>query len=555
MRRTGVPSDGWRPDWSAVPADSEAHRLLLNRRVGYVGRVWFFLSLAFYVRNVALIAFMEGRTPPFAHPALVLHAMAGLLAAMQWLSCRGQKRSVAQLNLIDAGGLLGTMALYGGLTVAEARGFEHAVAVESAGAEVLLVGIIMVAIVLTHAIIVPATVRRMFWVSTAACALGAAAAYGVAQVGFPAELLAKKPWLPLNQAAYVAMWGVYTVAGATIAARVIHGLQQRVRDADEIGQYRLVEKIGEGGMGVVYLAQHALLRRPTAVKLLPTEHAGESAVKRFEQEVQLTSALTHPNTIAIYDFGRTSDGVFYYVMEYLDGLTLEDLVTHAGAQPPARVVHILVQICGALTEAHAAGLIHRDIKPANLMLTVRGGVPDHVKVLDFGLVKTQVASDGDAGLSMAGALVGTPAYLPPEAIANPLHIDSRSDLYALGAVGYFLLTGVQVFEAKTVVEICAHHLHSQPVRPSIRLGAPIPASLESLVLSCLAKDPADRPASASVLGQALAALGDVDPWSARDGQGWWDTQGASVRAAAMADRGKSSGSLSSTVAVDLRDRL
>src|SRR6185369_2637724 len=181
-------------------------------------------------------------------------------------------------------------------------------------------------IILTHAIIVPATVRRMFWLSAAAASLGPIAAYLVVVVGVPREILERKPWFPLNEAGYVAMWGFLTVAVSTIAARVIHGLQQRVRDADEIGQYRLLEKIGEGGMGVVYLARHALLRRPTALKLLAADRAGEHAVRRFEREVQLTSALTHPNTIAIFDFGRTPDGVFYYAMEYLDGITLEDLI-------------------------------------------------------------------------------------------------------------------------------------------------------------------------------------------------------------------------------------
>jgi serine/threonine protein kinase len=239
-------------------------------------------------------------------------------------------------------------------------------------------------------------------------------------------------------------------------------------------------------------------------------------------------------------------------MEYLDGVTLEDLVTHAGPQPAARVVHILRQICGALTEAHGAGLIHRDIKPANLMLSLRGGVADHLKVLVFGLVKEQAA--GDARLSTTGVFVGTPAYLAPEAITDPTRPDFRSDLYAVGAVGYFLLTGKPVFDGTSSVEVCAQHLHREPVAPSARSGISIPASLERLVLRCLAKKPAARPDSASALGEALAALDDVDMWTTHEAQRWWDTEAASVRDAIQANRHKNTTPGRQTVAVDLRDR-
>lgn len=194
-------------------------------------------------------------------------------------------------------------------------------------------------------------------------------------------------WSPLVNMIYVAAWSAVAVSIATLTSRVIYGLAQRARVATELGQYTLEEKIGEGGMGVVYRARHALLRRPTALKVLPRELAGERSIQRFEREVQLTSALSHPNTIAIYDYGRSPDGVFYYVMEYLDGITLEELVTHDGPQPTGRVVHLLKQVCGALQEAHEVKLIHRDVKPANIVLCVRGGVADYIKVLDFGLVK------------------------------------------------------------------------------------------------------------------------------------------------------------------------
>lgn len=540
------------PGWSAVPKDAEANRQLSNLRVSYFAGVFLILSVAFFLRNAIAIALLERAWPPLMHPAFLLHLGALALHTLQWAACRTGKRSLSTLYWIDAVGLIGAMALYGSVTIAEASTLEHAVAVQSAGAEVLLVAMIMLALVLTHAIIVPLDVRRMFWLSSATCALGVFCAYIVASQGLPAELLVQKPWLPMNQVIFVSMWALLGVAASTIAARVIHGLQQRVRDANEVGQYILEERIGEGGMGVVYLARHALLRRPTAIKLLPPDRAGEHAVRRFEQEVRLTSTLTHPNTIAIFDFGRTPDGVFYYAMEYLDGITLEDLVRHAGRQPAARVVHILRQVCSALHEAHAVGLIHRDIKPANLMLCVRGRMPDQIKVLDFGLVKDN-APDAGAGLSIEGALLGTPAYLAPEAILAPSLVDARSDLYALGAVGYYLLVGEPVFVCRTVVEVCAHHLHSVPVAPSERSGAPASA-LDALILRCLAKDPEHRPTSASDLGRALAVLEGVGDWSTDDAERWWRERAPAVTKAAKVHRSAASTPGPRTVAIDLDRR-
>jgi eukaryotic-like serine/threonine-protein kinase len=545
------------PDWSAAPHDAAAHRELMSRRVAYFGGVFLVLSLAFYVRNAAAIALLERAWPPLAHPAFLLHTAAIGLHAAQWLVARRPARSLASLYRLDAAGLLLAMVLYGLVTVAEASTFEHAVAVQSAGAEVLLVGLIMLALVLTHAIIVPLDEARMLRLSAAACSLGVVFAYWVSVTGLPAELIAAKPWLPVNQVVFVGMWALLATSVSRIAARVIHGLQQRVRDANEIGQYTLEQRIGEGGMGVVYLARHALLRRPTAIKLLPPERAGELTVRRFEQEVRLTSALTHPNTIAIYDFGRTPDGVFYYAMEYLDGLTLEELIEHAGPQPPARVVQILTQVCGALSEAHAVGLIHRDIKPANLMLCVRGRVPDQVKVLDFGLVK-MLAAEVAPGLSREGALVGTPAYLAPETIVDPARVDARSDLYALGAVGYGLLAGQPVFDSATIVEVCAHHLHSQPVPPSERLaaraGASIPADLEDIILRCLAKDPAARPASALELMRSLLAIVELGPWSTADAERWWRDEAPEIMRQARSQRRTGGSPGPRTVAVDLDRR-
>ena len=311
----------------------------------------------------------------------------------------------------------------------------------------------------------------------------------------------------------------------------------------ELGQYTLDEKLGEGGMGVVYRARHALLRRPTAVKVLRTPEgpvpctvlgrAGvlsrgctpvstlgpdEETLARFEREVQLTARISHPNIVSVYDFGRSPDGAFYYAMEFLDGVDLQRLVEEHGPLPPSRVVHVLAQMAEALSEAHAVGLIHRDIKPANAILCEHPRRYDLVKVVDFGLVKE--LSGPVSGLSEARVVTGTPLYMAPEAIAYPLEVDERSDLYALGAVAYFLLTGEPVFEGKTVVEVCAAHLHKPVVPPSMRAGGRIPAELEALVLRCLAKPRGDRPSSADEVLAALRAM-PLPAWGQDEARAFW----------------------------------
>jgi serine/threonine protein kinase len=256
---------------------------------------------------------------------------------------------------------------------------------------------------------------------------------------------------------------------------------------------------------------------------------GEAALLRFEREVQATARLTHPSTVAVYDYGRTPEGVFYYAMEHLDGGDLDDLVAYAGALPARRVVFILEQVCGALEEAHGAGLVHRDVKPANMIVCERGGEGDVAKVLDFGLVKAIDAKEASAR-SGEGGLTGTPLYMAPESITAPDDVDARSDLYAVGAVAYFLLTGGPPFHAATVVEVCAHHVHTVPDRPSVRLGRAVPVDLEAVVLRCLAKSPGDRFASAATLGEALRGCTEGAPWNDAAARTWWAEHGAGLRA-------------------------
>ena len=324
-------------------------------------------------------------------------------------------------------------------------------------------------------------------------------------------------------------WSIFglLIAGAVLVfvlMRLANRLQAAARKAAlkarQLGQYALDDKIGEGAFGAVYRAHHALMRRPVAVKLLQTEKLSQSSAARFEREVQLTSQLTHPNTITLYDYGRTPEGIFYYAMEYLDGLTIDRLVKQYGAQPEGRVIAILRQVCGSLAEAHAIGLVHRDIKPANVFLTQRGGVPDFVKVLDFGLVKVR-DTQGGVELTMAEATLGTPLYMSPEAVEHANDVDARSDLYSLGAVGYFLVTGEALFDCLTLGEVLMHQVKDLPARPSERLGKPVSSDLEELLMRCLAKNPASRPANARELDNALAGCRGAADWSRQQADKWW----------------------------------
>jgi hypothetical protein len=285
----------------------------------------------------------------------------------------------------------------------------------------------------------------------------------------------------------------------------------------QLGQYTLGEKIGEGGMGVVYRARHALMRRDTAVKLLLPDRADAAAVERFEREVCLTCQLTHPNTIQVYDYGRTPDGIFYYAMELLAGLNLHDLVFRFGPQPEGRVIQILTQVCESLAEAHARGLVHRDIKPSNIFLCDRGGVLDWVKVLDFGLVREFRNPSGEAGDESEFA--GTPSFMPPEALKNSAANDPRSDLYAVGAIGYFLLTGKTVFEDEDILKL--EQQAAAPVPPSQRTTNQISAKLEQAILCCLERDPEKRPQSALELRDLFFASPHAADYTPEDRAAWW----------------------------------
>ena len=330
------------------------------------------------------------------------------------------------------------------------------------------------------------------------------------------------------------------VGVAFVVARVVQNLGLQIARAREMGSYELGELIGRGGMGEVYRATHRMLARPAAIKLIRPdmlaarmgEHA-DIAVERFHREAEAAARLQSPHTVGLYDFGAAEDGTLYCAMELLEGVDLDTLVRHAGPLPPSRVVHILRQICESLEEAHASGLVHRDIKPANLHIGRFGLRDDFVKVLDFGLVTTTHASRArEETVTIAGTITGTPAYMAPEMIVGDA-IDGRADLYAVGCVAYYLLTGELVFGEATALQNLSRRLHETPERPSDRLGRPLPGDLEALVLSCLATQPADRPATAAEIGRRLAAV-NLPPWTDDDAHAWWVVQGPLLVRAAHA---------------------
>jgi hypothetical protein len=510
----------------AAIENSEEGRAFLQVRVALFWKVMFIITL---------ISSGLGAVGAIAKPGvdlLLTLTSAAQAGVFWWLSRRG-KRSVRFSQIMEGGGLLINMAIGALLSRYLLTGFikdhslvtaEGALMADGYVTMVPLAGMTMM--VAIRAALVPSLPRRTIIITAlvgAPMILVTALVVPTSDGGLGRRALdsAAYPWMPGTTAM---MWG-FTILTCAVISQVIYGLRAEVREARRFGQYVLERKIGEGAMGVVYRATHAMLRRPAAIKLLLKERASEIDLARFEREVQLTSRLVHPNTISIFDYGRTAEGVFYYVMEYLDGVDLQRLVDRYGPVPPARAINILAQISGALAEAHALGLIHRDIKPANIVLTERPDEPDVVKVVDFGLVRTFGGSLAES--TAANVIIGTPLYMAPEAISQPETVDGRSDLYAVGAVGYFLLTGRHVFEAASVLEVCSKHMLEAPVPPSRRLGKPLPADLEAIVLGCLAKDRNARPPSAAALRSSLldcAGAGRNDVVAAR---AWWQAYRAS----------------------------
>jgi len=327
---------------------------------------------------------------------------------------------------------------------------------------------------------------------------------------------------------------------AYFGSRVVYGLGIEVAHARQMGSYVLERQLGRGGMGEVWLGRHRMLARPAAVKLIRSDIAGAAAEeglvrRRFEREAQTTAALRSPHTIELFDYGVSDDGVFYYVMELLDGLDTDALVRRFGPLSADRVIWILRQACHSLAEAHDAGLVHRDIKPANIFLCRYGRDFDFVKVMDFGLV-TPPAGDQDGTRTSEGTLHGTPAFMAPEQVKGERADDPRSDLYALGCVAYWLLTGHFVFEGGSPVEVLVDHVHTPPVPPSQRTELPLPPALEEAVMACLHKDPDQRPQSAGALAELVASCAVEQEWSNERARAWWLAHFADAAPGAIGDQ-------------------
>lgn len=428
-----------------------------------------------------------------------------------WVIGKGRPRSVAFLEVVDVVGF----ATIGGAFCAGLIGHPvpPIIAIEA------LTG--MMFILFARALLIPSSPRRTLLVGVLLVLPNLIVAFVLRERFSPRGVSPYAYWVTF------ATWCTMSCGVCTVASKILYGLRREVHDARRLGQYTLLEKLGQGGMGVVYRASHAMLRRPTAIKLLSAQEQRESQ-ERFEQEVQHMAQISHPHIVTVHDYGRTSRGAFYYAMELLDGLDLERLVQRHGAMPAERVVHVLDQVAKALAHAHAAGLVHRDVKPANIFLCRSWGEPDTVKVLDFGLVK-DLRDSAKPTLTQGERLLGTPLYMAPEAVTDPGRIDARADLYAVGAVGYFLLAGQPVFHGRTAIEVTAHHLHTAPTPLRTRTSTPVSERLEQLVSRCLSKTPDERFPHAGALREALHACPEASRWTHEHAAAWWaerDREGA-----------------------------
>jgi len=486
----------------------------VRERLALVGKTLFLVSFGFYLFLLASMVLVGGA--PFVAvvmgPVALGHLAASGTMGLLWLLARRGRLSVRSLGTLDA------------VSIVVACGFLSIMTMNNEG-QILQVLLALTVTVMIRAILVPSRPRRTMVLS--ALAFLPTVVVCIARHD-PTALLPgftpgyQKQYMTLN----TVLWSILGTTLATIISRVTYGLRQQVAEANELGQYVLEERIGRGGMGEVWRARHRLLIRPAAIKLIRPQMSGdpELLLRRFEREARATAALKSPHTVQLYDFGATEDGRLYYVMELLDGLDLETLVRQYGPLPAERVVHILRQVCSSLQDAHVNGLVHRDIKPANVVVSRAGTTFDFAKVLDFGLVKLDTArnSEDDAvELSTEGSPGGTPAFMAPEVVLGVADTDHRVDLYALGCVGYWLLTGKLIFEGGSVVEMMFHHAHTPPPRPSTRSELPIPAPLEDLVVECLEKDPARRPASAEAVSTRLDAVSLESAWTVERAERWW----------------------------------
>jgi serine/threonine-protein kinase len=493
----------------------------VGKRLALQGKTLFLVSFGFYLLLLANMVLVGGA--PFVAvvrgPVALGHLCASWTMGLLWLLASRARLSRRTLGALDT------------ISIVAGGGFLSLMTLQDEG-QLLQTLLALMVTVMVRAILVPSRPGRTMVLSALAfvpTVIVCIARHHPTRLlpGFTPEF--QKLHMTLN----TVLWSVLGTTLATIVSCVIYGLRQQVAEANELGQYILEDPIGGGGMGEVWRARHRLLIRPAAIKLIRPQALGalagdaELLMRRFEREARATAALKSPHTVQLYDFGATADGRLYYVMELLDGLDLDTLVRQYGPLPAERVIHLLRQVCSSLQDAHGNGLVHRDIKPANVVVSRAGTTFDFVKVLDFGLVKLDTArraeDDAVAKLSTEGSTSGTPAFMAPEVVLGDAVTDHRVDLYALGCVAYWLLTGKMVFEGENALQVMFHHAHTPPPRPSLRVDRPIPAPLEDLIMECLEKDPARRPPGAEAVSARLDAVPLTSAWTAARAEHWWAT--------------------------------
>jgi serine/threonine protein kinase len=504
----------------------------VQARLALLGKVVFWLSFAFFAVFNGMLLGAGGLSvlPGLVTQANIWHFLSSSLMAVLWVITRVRPWSLRTLGVLDACSIL----LPGvGLALMAAQPDEKQ----------LMAGLFALTVtMMARAVLIPSTAKRTFQLS-----LVASLPLIVVSIVFhrPAPLPGFSPtFLHALITVNAVLWLNIAVTLSTVTSRTIYGLRQQVKAASEIGQYTLEERIGRGGMGEVWRARHRMLIRPAAVKLVTPAELGSSGgrdpelrLRRFEREARATAGLKSPHTVQLYDFGVSDDGTFYYVMELLEGMDLDTLVDRFGAVPPARAVYLLRQVCASLDDAHENGLIHRDIKPANIVVSRIGAEFDFVKVLDFGLVKLEGARQNEqsAVLSADNNVSGTPGFIAPEVVLGSA-TDHRVDLYGLGCVAYWLVTGKLVFEGPGAIKVMSDHLHTIPAPPSTRAPAPLPPELDALILECLSKDPSQRPASARALHARLRDIPFDAPWTRERAEEWWSSHApASTSKRSVAD--------------------
>jgi serine/threonine-protein kinase len=500
--------------------DSTAGTSFIQDRLVLMGKTVFLLSFPFLWLMVLSVTIFGGM--PFADvvrmPVARYHLLASSVMGLLWLLAKRPTTSRAWLGALDAvsvilgGVFLGLMSLSSSFKAQEAMG---AVTVTTMARAVLVPSRPLRTAVISSLAFLPTLLLCIIYPR-------------------PAEMMGNftVKYQELHLALNTLFWAILGVILTSFTSRTIYGLRKQIAEVTELGQYILEEKIGSGGMGEVWRARHRLLIRPAAVKVIRREALSAMAgdpellMRRFEREARATAALKSPHTVQLYDFGATDDGTLYYVMELLEGLDLDTLVKRYGPIPAERAAHILRQACLSLADAHANGLVHRDVKPANLIVSRAGTTFDFVKVLDFGLVKLDSAQRADeqaVKLTADGSTSGTPGFMAPEVVIGAATTDHRVDVYSLGCVAYWLLTGKLVFEGKTPMEVMIEHARTPATPPSHRVELAIPQPFEDLVMECLEKDPARRPAGADAIIARLDVIHPTEPWTSERAERWWSS--------------------------------